>query len=64
MSIENGQKFTVSATPYKANNEKNFLWIIYADFSRYKMIITAQPVIICSKLTIETLEQGVKYGQS
>ena len=23
-----------------------------------------QPAITCSKLTIETLEQGVKYGQS
>ena len=23
-----------------------------------------QPAIACSKLTIETLEQGVKYGQS
>ena len=26
--------------------------------------IIAQPVIACSKLTIETLEQGVKYVQS
>ena len=25
---------------------------------------TAQPAITCSKLTIETLEQGVKYVQS
>ena len=24
----------------------------------------SQPVITCSKLTIETLEQGVKYVQS
>ena len=24
----------------------------------------SQPVIACSKLTIETLEQGVKYVQS
>ena len=26
--------------------------------------LTAQPAITCSKLTIETLEQGVKYDQS
>ena len=25
---------------------------------------TSQPAIACSKLTIETLEQGVKYVQS
>ena len=25
---------------------------------------TSQPAITCSKLTIETLEQGVKYVQS
>ena len=25
---------------------------------------TAQPAITCSKLTIETLEQGVKYVQN
>ena len=27
-------------------------------------IIPSQPAIACSKLTIETLEQGVKYVQS
>ena len=26
--------------------------------------VTTQPAITCSKLTIETLEQGVKYVQS
>ena len=26
--------------------------------------VTAQPAITCSKLTIETLDQGVKYVQS
>ena len=29
-----------------------------------KYFTTAQPAITCSKLTIETLEQGVKYVQS
>ena len=27
-------------------------------------VIQTQPAIACSKLTIETLEQGVKYVQS
>ena len=26
--------------------------------------VTTQPVFTCSKLTVETLEQGVKYVQS
>ena len=30
----------------------------------YIFLTITQPVIICSKLTIETLEQGVKYIQS
>ena len=29
-----------------------------------KTKVTSQPAITCSKLTIETLEQGVKYVQS
>ena len=28
------------------------------------IVINTQPAIACSKLTIETLEQGVKYVQS
>ena len=36
--------------------------------SRYNKIcpewVATQPAITCSKLTIETLEQGVKYVQS
>ena len=34
--------------------------------ARYKAFITelSQPVITCSKLTIETLEESVKYVQS
>ena len=30
----------------------------------YKILIITQPAITCSKLTIETLEQGMKYVQS
>ena len=33
-------------------------------FSRVSIFLTSQPAITCSKLTIETLEQGVKYVQS
>ena len=29
-----------------------------------QQLVNAQPAIACSKLTIETLEQGVKYVQS
>ena len=36
-----------------------FKWMI-----PYARNIETQPAIICSKLTIETLEQGVKYVQS
>ena len=32
--------------------------------SHSKRMYTTQPEITCSKLTIETLEQGVKYVQS
>ena len=31
---------------------------------RYSWLRSSQPAIACSKLTIETLEQGVKYVQS
>ena len=34
------------------------------DFSRKYSECTTQPAFTCSKLTIETLEQGVKYVQS
>ena len=30
----------------------------------FQWIVCTQPAITCSKLTIETLEQGVKYVQS
>ena len=33
-------------------------------FFKVILIIISQPAITCSKLTIETLEQGVKYVQS
>ena len=32
--------------------------------SPVKIKIMSQPAFTCSKLTIETLEQGVKYDQS
>ena len=35
-------------------------WFLIGDIVKS----TTQPAITCSKLTIETLEQGVKYVQS
>ena len=40
---------------------QNFKTMMVAVRTAY---ITAQPAFTCSKLTIETLEQGVKYVQS
>ena len=31
---------------------------------KFYHVVTSQPAFTCSKLTIETLEQGVKYVQS
>ena len=51
---------------YESENFKLFLSYYY----RHKIATdkktkeTTQPAITCSKLTIETLEQGVKYVQS
>ena len=38
------------------------LWLLKLHKSR--SVDITQPAIACSKLTIETLEQGVKYVQS
>ena len=38
---------------------KTKVWALYSAY--FKL---TQPAITCSKLTIETLEQGVKYVQS
>ena len=51
ISIENSEQ--VNPVPY--NVRKSALFFKPSD---------AQPAIICSKLTIETLEQGVTYFQS
>ena len=39
-------------------------FIASLSFNRQENEGTAQPAIACSKLTIETLEQGAKYNQS
>ena len=41
----------------KENKRVNFIPLLYAEKR-------PQPAFTCSKLTIETLEQGVKYVQS
>ena len=38
------------------------VWVIYENLSF--ALSKTQPAITCSELTIETLEQGVKYVQS
>ena len=42
---------------HKSEEHKNHLFI-------YSFIWTSQPAFTCPNLTIETLEQGVKYVQS
>ena len=46
----------------------NFVWCVYWTLTCKKNHEESneltQPAITCSKLTIETLEQGVKYAQS
>ena len=42
---------------------KSMDWFLYDRHLRHERVKT-QPAITCSKLTIETLEQGVKYVQS
>ena len=39
-------------------------WGFNAIFKKITGMKTAQRVVTCSKLTLETLEQGVKYVQS
>ena len=42
-----------------------FFEYLYLQISMYQdTSITSQPAITCSKLTTETLDQGVKYFQS
>ena len=43
-----------------------YIYIYYLTFCQLSknMTSSAQPAFTCSKLTIETLEQGVKYVQS
>ena len=39
-------------------------WGCCGYFLKFVYAVPAQPAITCSKLTIQTLEQGVKYVQS
>ena len=34
------------------------------DYNEEREVLASQPAITCSKLAIETLQQGVKYVQS
>ena len=39
-------------------------FFLRSDSYQERFLLNTQPPIACSKLTIETLEQGVKYAQS
>ena len=54
LQIENSRKITLIAEQNEA----------YKQLRQAEGRETSQPTITCSKLTIETLEQGVKYVQS
>ena len=41
-----------------------FHWVLNTPLVAERRGVFTQPVFTCSKLTIETLEQGVKYVQS
>ena len=43
-----------------SKNRNMNIWVI----DTLNQLFSSQPAIACSKLTIETLEQGVKYVQS
>ena len=53
-------------TPFLQNTSGRLLliFLFMQHCNKIKTIATSQPAITCSKLTIETLEQGVKYVQS
>ena len=44
--------------------QKNSFVTVACYTSNYFVFISSQPAITCSKLTMETVEQGVKYVQS
>ena len=46
--------------------QNKFLYMYFSKTMQtfYDLLFITQPAITCSKLTIETLEQGVKYVQS
>ena len=49
-----------------AVSKKDVLFSIFCGLvvnSKLRFLLAYQPAITCSKLTIETLEQGVKYVQ-
>ena len=57
---------TIKNETKKVNEKVSFVqvwWYFYIFISRTEEI-ASQPVFTCLKLTIETLEQGVKYVQS
>ena len=55
--------YGVITTDYK-KSVLAYVSILYGLFMSHLLTNHSQPAFTCSKLTIETLEQGVKYVQS
>ena len=49
--------------PHK-NDAETKMTVLDLTSSPWEMLTLSQPAFACSKLTIETVEQGVKYVQS
>ena len=49
--------------PSKSHQLRAFQMSLFLTTNKFHVVVS-QPAIICSKLTIKTLEQGVKYVQS
>ena len=56
--------FRINKNEYYLAIVCNFLSLYHRCQTVYIILMPSQPAITCSKLTIETLEQGVKYVQS
>ena len=51
--------------PHLENTHKREAHKMYMKIrGKLRRDVTTQPAITCSELTVETLEQGVKYAQS
>ena len=62
-------RYSSKEMSYNFSDQKKFstwrkLWLILAKAEQVFLAAATQLAFTCSKLTIETVEQGVKYAQS